>query len=153
MPRTKFRQVISGALIASLVFVITEALVEGVAGIFGYSEMVLLAQVVPNIPPNTVLLQFGNVLQLFALMLIAIWLYSALRSNFSSGSKCALTIALMLWVTYAVISISFVRVGLLPANIIFMSLFFNAVEIPVALLAGAGAHDTAERKERESVRD
>jgi hypothetical protein len=34
-----------------------------------------------------------------------------------------------------------------------MSLFFNAVEIPVALLAGAGAHDTAERKERESVRD
>lgn len=153
MPRTKFRQVIGGALIASLVFIITEALVEGAAGILGYSETVLLAQVVPNIPPNTVLLQFGNVLQLFTLMLIAIWLYSALRFNFSSGSKCALTIALMLWVTYAVISISFVRVGLLPANIISMSLVFNAVEIPLALLAGASAHDAVARKEQEGVQD
>lgn len=143
MSRSNYVAVIGGGLVATVTFAIVEFFLEGAVGLFGYNEAAVLQDLYPNLQLGGVAFQLANILNLLALMTFAIWLYSSLIPRFGAGITCALVVAFAIWFVYLLVATNFARLGILPMNIALMSLLFNFVEIPLAVLAGSRLYDSA----------
>ncbi len=146
MSRSNYVALIGGGLVAAVTFVIVEFLFEGTVALFGYNEAAVFQELYPNLQLEGVAFQFANILQLLALMIFAIWLYSSLIPRFGAGIKCALVVAFAIWFVYLLVATNFARLGILPTNIAVASLLFNLVEVPLAVLAGSRVYDSVEEK-------
>ena len=146
MSRSNYVALIGGGLVATVTFVIVEFLFETAVGLYGYNEAAAFQELYPNLQLESVAFQFANILQLLALMIFAIWLYSSLIPRFGAGITSALVAAFSIWFVYLLVAINFARLGILPTNIALASLLFNLVEIPLAVLAGSRVYDIAKEK-------
>ncbi len=149
MSKFNYVALIGGGLMAAVTFAIVEFFFEGAVGLFGYNEAAVFQELYPNLQLEGVAFQFANILQLLALMIFAIWLYSSLIPRFGAGKICALVAAFSIWFVYLLVAINFARLEILPTNIALASLLFNLVEMPLAVLAGSRVYDSA--KERTAV--
>ena len=149
MSRSNYVALIGGGLVAAVTFAIVEFFFEGAVALLGYNEAAVFQELYPNLQLEGVAFQFANILQLLALMIFAIWLYSSLIPRFGAGITCALVVAFAIWFVYLLVATNFARLELLPMNIAVASVLFNLVEIPLAVLAGSSAYDSA--KERPGV--
>jgi hypothetical protein len=74
----------------------------------------------------------------FAVGLVAVWSYAAIRPRFGAGPKTAVYAALLTWVTaYVLVDISPAIAGIFPMSMACMLIGVGLVEIVVATLAGA----------------
>jgi len=143
MSKPNYAALIGGGLVAAVTFAIVEFFFEGAVGLIGYNEAAVFQESYPNLQLEGAAYQFANILQLLALMIFAIWLYSSLIPRFGAGTTCALVTAFAIWFVYLLIATNFARLEILPMNIAVASLLFNLVEIPLAVLAGSRVYDSA----------
>ena len=149
MSKPNYVALIGGGLVATVTFAIVEFFFEGAVGLLGYSESAVFQELYPDLQLEGFSYHFGNILQVLALMIFAIWLYSSLIPKFGDGITCALVAAFAIWFVYLVVAISLARLELFPINIAVASLLFNLVELPLAILAGSSFYNSA--KERPAV--
>jgi len=74
----------------------------------------------------------------FAMGLVAVWTYAAIRPRFGAGSRTAFYAALLTWVTgYVFVDITPTIMGVFPMSMTWMLIGVGLVEIVVATQVGA----------------
>jgi hypothetical protein len=136
MQKIELRAVLRGGAAAAITFAIVEFVVEGAVSLLGVSEAALFQDAFPEIVLGGLVYHAWNVVQLFLLFFLVIWLFAAMGPRFGSGLKGALVTSMVLWFIYFLFATNLVNLGIFPLSIAFASLAFNLVEIPLAVLVG-----------------
>ncbi|MGA7220107.1 MAG: hypothetical protein WBX38_17460 [Candidatus Sulfotelmatobacter sp.] len=77
----------------------------------------------------------------FALGLISVWLYAAVRPRFGAGPRTALLIALVIWITYwPLVAMQHLALGTVPFDLLAMGSVGGLVGMVAAVLAGAAIY-------------
>jgi hypothetical protein len=75
---------------------------------------------------------------MFALGILAVWVYAAIRPRFGPGPKTAVCAGLVVWaLTYAWPALSGIPMDVFPAWLFIISMIWGLFEVPLATLAGA----------------
>lgn len=143
MQKIDLRAILRGGAAAAITFVIVEFVVEGAVSLLGVSENELFQEAFPEIVLGGFLYHLWNVVQLFLLFFLVIWLYAAMAPRFGTGLKGALVTSAVLWFMYFLFAANLVNLGIFPLNIAVASLAFNLVEIPLAVFVGTRIYNKA----------
>ncbi len=74
----------------------------------------------------------------FAVGILAVWLYAAIRPRFGPGAKTAACAGLTVWALgWLVPNISFMAMGWFPMNLLVIATVWSLVEVTLATVAGA----------------
>ena len=74
----------------------------------------------------------------FAIGILAVWLYAAIRPRFGPGARTAVCAGLTVWALgWLVPNISFAAMGLMPTKLLVIATMWSAVEVTLATVAGA----------------
>jgi hypothetical protein len=77
----------------------------------------------------------------FATGILAVWLYSGIRSRFGAGPATAIHIAFVLWaLVNAIPNAYMIAIGVLPIDLTGIVIGVGLVEYPLAILAGAALY-------------
>jgi hypothetical protein len=136
MQKMDLRAILRGGAAAAITFVIVEIVVEGAVSLLGVSEADLFQDAFPEIVLGGLVYHAWNVVQLFLLFFLVIWLYAAMAPRFGTGLRGALVTSAVLWFMYFLFATNLVNLGIFPLNIAVTNLAFNLVEIPLAVLVG-----------------
>jgi len=90
--------------------------------------------------------QVLSLLHLLIVCILLIWLYAGLRPRFGAGPKTALICAFIFWFTELLLIMNLVNMNIFPWKFGLVSLIFNAIELPVAVLAGASVYQETTSK-------
>lgn len=134
MGSINWSRVIAGGLVAGLILNIGEYLLnEPILGEEWAAAMAALnAQ-----PVGGAAIAWFLVLG-FLLGIAMIWLYAAIRPRLGAGPKTAICAGLTVWFfAYFWSSMGILVMGLFPSSLIWISLVWGLVELPVAALLGA----------------
>ena len=149
MNEIRVKRMLLGGLAMFVVFIAAEILIEHVIGKMLFGDLIQelwLETVAPS-----ALSPLNQALNLFIAVLnstVLIWLYASLRPMYGVGTKTAL-ITSALGITWAAsMIVNLINLGLLPAQLGLMEMVFEAVELPIAMIAGAGVYEGV-RKEAE----
>ncbi len=132
--------VVVGGLVAGLVINVSEYILN---------EPVLGAQIAEaltahNLPPIggsaiALFLTYG-----FAIGLVLVWLYAAMRPRFGPGPKTAVIAGVAVWfLAYVTSMLNIGAMGLLPAQLLVIGLIWGLVELVLAALVGAWFYSEA----------
>ncbi len=81
------------------------------------------------------------VVTLFAVGILAIWLYAGLRPRFGPGPGTAICVGLLVWaLAYLVPALGNIALGIFPTGLMLIPTAVGLVEVPLATLAGAWAY-------------
>jgi len=134
MGRINMTRVVLGGLLAGLVINIGEALLNGV----------ILADQMSDTLTQFNLPEPGGgaigilLLSCFALGILAVWLYAAIRPRYGAGAKTALCAGAAIWFSaYVFPSITLVVLGFAPAGATGLALVWGLIEVSLGTLAGA----------------
>ena len=118
---------------AGLVALVAEILIEPLAG--APMEAWLSG---PGLQPPGEAVMLGYLVTGVALGIIMVWLYAAARRRLGPGPSTALRIGLTVWaLACAIPNIHMFALGVLPANVFWITTLWTAVQMPLAALAGA----------------
>jgi hypothetical protein len=127
-------RVILGGLLAGLVINIGEFLRDGVL----MAERVagMLTKLGLSEPSGGQLLLFTIVG--FALGIVAVWLYAAVRPRFGPGVRTAILTGVVIWLlVYVLPSIGYAALDMFAGDYLVIANVWGLVEIPLATVAGA----------------
>jgi hypothetical protein len=133
-------RVVLGGVVAGLVINIGESIFNG--WLFAANMEAAMARL--NLPPVgggaiAVFLVMG-----FALGIVTVWLYAAVRSRFGAGVSTALCAGAAVWfLAYVHPSIGFALMGLFPTRFIATSIVWGLGEVLLAAVAGAWMYHEA----------
>ena len=137
MGRINMGRVIVGGLIAGLVINVSEF----VLNTFVIAKDMEAAMKAMNVPAmdNSQIPWF--IVLSFALGIVTVWLYSAIRPRLGPGVSTAACAGLTVWfLAYVYPTAFFLVLHIFPANALIISVCWGAVEIVVASVAGALAY-------------
>jgi len=127
-------RVVVGGLIAGLVLNVSEFILNTV--VLGTSMTAAMAKM--NLPPVGGAGMVAFVVLGFALGIVAIWLYAAIRPRFGPGPKTALCAGATVWFfAYLYGGLGMVVMGMFPLGTMAVGLLWGLAEILVASVAGA----------------
>jgi len=133
MGRINYGRVILGGLVAGVVINISEFLLNGV--VFA-REMEDAMRALNRPMDNTMLVWFT--LFGFALGVLAVWLYAAIRPRFGAGAKTGACAGLAVWfLSYVYPSAFFAIMHLFPRKLIAIGTLWGLPEILIATVVGA----------------
>lgn len=140
MGRINTGRVVLAAAVAAIVFIVLEVVVEGLTRVlFGIDESALFVERFGPIATGA-RFQAVNLLVLFGVCLLMMWLYAALRAHFGDRPRTVMLSALFLWLFVLLLWANFVNLGVFPLEIALLSLLFNLVELPGAAIGGAAVY-------------
>ena len=131
--------VVVGGLVAGLVINVSEYILN---------EPVLGAQIAEALTAHNLPLG-GSAIALFltygfALGLVLVWLYAAIRPRFGPGPKTAAVAGVAVWfLAYVTSMLNVGAMGLLPTQLIVIALIWGLVELVLAALVGAWLYSEA----------
>ena len=138
--RINTRGLVVGGLVAGLIINISEFILnEPVLG----ADM-RAAMTAHNLPPIggsaiAVFVTLG-----FALGLLLVWLYAAIRPRFGPGPKTAAVAGVLVWfLAYFWSTVGFGMMGVFPARLLVIGLVWGFVELIVAALVGGRIYTEA----------
>ncbi len=130
------------ALAAWVAFAVTEFALEGlVLLLFDVSENELMAQTV-TVSRSGARYHAVTFAFFFVECLVIMWLYSLIRTRYRPGVRAALVTSVVVTFLAFVAYVNFTNMGAFAVEALALSLGFNLVEMPVAVLAGAGVYET-----------
>ena len=137
MKKIHLGKVALAALVASLVFLFVEIVLEGgVMFIFGVSEAKMMQEA--SIPvPSGALYHTLTIVYLYLVCALIMWVYAAIRPRFKDHMRAALAASFVFWLFAFLFVVNYSNVGLYPLKFALLGMGFNLVEIPVAVMAGA----------------
>jgi hypothetical protein len=116
MGKMNIGRLIAGGLVAGLIINIAEGVTNG--AILGQQWKQWAAKMAPvtQQPTNAQAMTLWTILA-FALGLIAIWMYAAVRPRLGPGPKTAITVGLVLWILYwPLVTVQHAALGTVPLN-------------------------------------
>lgn len=127
-------RVILGGLLAGLIFNIGEFILSRFLLADAYaSALQSLGVAWPGAAQMIVFVILG-----FALGIVLVWLYAAIRPRFGPGVQTAIWAGCAAWVFLALFpTLWFMVVGLFPAGMLLIGLVWGLIEIPVSTVIGA----------------
>ena len=142
MNEIKVKRMLLGGLTTFLVWLAVEILMEQVMG------RVLFGSRIQNLWAGALdLSQWGAFNQILNIVIavlnstILIWLYASLRPMYGVGTKTALITSAFGFVFVGSMAINIVNLGLLPSQVMLIEMTFEAIEFPIAMLAGAAVYE------------
>jgi len=137
MKKINFGRVVLAGFVAALVFFFVEIVLEGfVYLIFGICESKIAKEFLGYIPSGT-LFYILNILIFFAICILIMWVYAAIRPRFTSNAKAAIVTSLVFWLLVFLFLANFVNIGIFPLEAALLSLGFNLIELPIGILVGS----------------
>ena len=134
MARINMGRVILGGLLAGLVVNVSEFIFNGLL----FAKDMEDAMRAMNRPPpdNSAIIWFALVS--FAMTIIAVWLYAAIRPRFGAGVRTATIAAGAVWLlAYAYPSVFMAVLQMFPTKLLVIGLIWGLPEIIIATIAGA----------------
>jgi hypothetical protein len=143
--KINFGSILICAVITSIVFLVAEIIVEGIVyAAFGYSEGELLKEHLGKINTEGSQYIIITLIYLFVFSSVAMWVYALLLPRFNNWIKTALIVSLIVLLLVYMPIINFVNLGFLPLTVFLMSLLFNLIEIPAAIILGSAVYNPKE---------
>jgi len=145
MNEIRVKRMLLSGLVMFLVWVVAEIIVEQLIGrmLFGNLIDERWRQTASNIGDWTALNHLVNIAIALLNSTLLIWLYASLRPMYGVGTKTALiTSALGVAIGVSLFA-NMTNLGLLPLQFGLMEAVFEAVEFPIAMLAGASVYEGA----------
>jgi hypothetical protein len=139
MGQINLARVVGGGLLAGLVMNISEFVLHAI--VLGPDGERLLAQWkqagIATDPDPSLLVWL--VAATFALGILAVWTYAAIRPRLGAGPNTAICAGLLVWALSYLYAAVYVHAGVtvLPAKLTWLPAAWSLVEVPVATLAGA----------------
>ena len=141
MEKINLTRVFIGGILASVVFIIAEVIVEGLLSlILGFNEANLSREYFPDIVLSGARYQIINILYLLITCTTAVWLYAALRPKFGEGLKTAFIASILFIFVIFLFMINNVNMGIFPLKPALISLALGIAEFPVSIIAGASIY-------------
>ena len=136
-----YKRVLLGGLVAGLVINIGETILN--VPVVGKDFEAALARLgVPAMAGSTIGL---FVVMCFLLGILAVWLYAAVRPRLGAGPQTAIVTGIVVWLLAFVFpNVGIMAMGIFPARLILIALVWEAVEVPLAVLAGAALYKEEE---------
>ncbi len=140
MGRINVPRVIAGGLVAGLICNLSGMALGGMV-LQADFQRVLDAM---DSPPSMMQLFVTHVLMRFALGLLAVWLYAAIRPRFGPGPKTACLAGVFIWIAaYVLAGLMLQEVQIYSMQTLLISLAWGFVEAVLMTLAGAAVYREA----------
>ena len=134
MGRINISRVIAGGLLAGLIINISEFILNGLV----LAQATEAAMQALNLPPIDMRMIVWFVLAGFALGIVTVWLYAAIRPRFGPGVGTAACAALMVWfLAYVYPSLFLAVMHVFPRKLIAIGTLWGLPEIVIAGIVGA----------------
>ena len=138
MGKINSARVILGGLLAGLIINIAEGVTNG--GILGGEWKAWAERVGAHQPSGGQAMALWTCLA-FALGLLSVWMYAAVRPRFGAGPKTAILIALVMWVIYwPLVAVQHLALGTVPGSLLWMGSIGGLIGMVAAMLAGAAVY-------------
>lgn len=139
MSKIHMGRVVVGGLVAGLVMNVSEFLLHGVVlAADGQKLMEDWNRLGLNVQPDPTMLAWLIAIT-FALGILAVWTYAAIRPRFGPGPSTAICAGLAVWAMSYLYAGVYVYAGIviLPAKLTWLPVGWSLIELPLATLAGA----------------
>ncbi len=137
MKKIHLARVLLAALAASLSFLFVETVLEGIVYLTtGLREADLIKNIVGHLPTG-ILYNAVTIVYLYLVCVLMMWVYAAVRPRFKTHITCALATSLVFWLFAFLFVVNYSNLGLYPLQLGLLSMGFNAIELPAALLLGS----------------
>ena len=145
MNEIRVKQMLLGGLSMFFVWIVAELLVEQVIGrlLFGNLIDERWLELTTSLREWTGVNHLVNISIALLNSTVLIWLYASLRPMYGVGVKTALITSALGIVMGMSLAINAINLGLLPMRFGLMEAIFEAVEFPIAMLAGAAVYEGA----------
>jgi hypothetical protein len=140
MGKMNIGRLIAGGLVAGLIINIAEGVTNG--AILGQQWKQWAAKMAPvtQQPTNAEAMTLWTILA-FALGLIAIWMYAAVRPRLGPGPKTAIIVGLVLWILYwPLVTVQHTALGTVPINMEVIGDIGGLIGAILGVLAGAAIY-------------
>jgi hypothetical protein len=128
------KRIVLGGLLAGLIINIGETILN-VPVIGAEFDAVIQRLGLPAMAGATIGL---FMLMCFGLGILCTWLYAAIRPRFGEGPRTALIAGAVVWLLASVwANVASAALGILPLRLLAITVVWQAIEIPLATLAGA----------------
>ena len=133
MTKINFARVILGGLAAGIILILGDTLMHTV--VLGEQwTAAMAAQGVAE--PGASAIVFFSILDLI-IGVAMVWLYAAIRPRFGAGARTAIVTGLVVWFFGWFWKMSgLIAMEMYPSNLIFMTLAWRFIQIPIAALVG-----------------
>jgi len=130
-----------GGILASVVFIVAEVIVEGILRlVIGFNEVDLAREYFPEIVLSGPRYQIINILYLVVSCMAAVWLYAALRPKFGPGIKTAFIASIFFIFVIFLFMVNNVNMEIYPLKPALISLALGMAEFPVSIIAGTSIY-------------
>ena len=152
MNEIRVKRMLLAGLVMLIVWVVVEVLVEqGMARIlFGQSSQEMWLQVIDLEDSSALNFWINNFIALLNCTLL-IWLYASLRPMFGVGTRTALITSAFCVISGFSLYINLINLGLFPLKLGVIEAVFEAIEFPIAMMAGAAIYEGQEKWDRPAV--
>lgn len=146
MNEINIKRMLLAGLAMFVVWVLVEILVEHVLAsiLFGQAPQEMWRQVIE--PNDWDASNFWiNILVALVNCTLMIWIYASLRPMYGVGTKTALITSAFFVVWVFSLFINLTNLGLFPLELGLLEATFEAVELPIVMLAGAAIYENREK--------
>jgi hypothetical protein len=149
MNTINIKRMLLAGLAMFVMWIAVEILLEGVIAdlVFGKSTGQMLAEEIEFREWTAVNYWINTIIPIVNCTLL-IWLYASLRPMYGVGTKTALITSAFGVILGFSLFINFINLGLLPVRVGLIEAVFEAIEFPIAMLAGAAIYEGQEKWDR-----
>ena len=146
MNKINIKRMLLAGLAMFVMWIAIEILLEGVIAdlIFGRNTVEMLAEEV-EFREWTAFNYWVNMIIPVLNCTLLIWLYASLRPMYGVGARTALITSAFCIALGFLLFINFINLGLLPVKAGLIEAVFEAIEFPIAMLAGAAIYEGQEK--------
>jgi len=137
MNKIRINRLLLAGLATLIVFIAVELFVEQMIGRVLLGDRIDLWYQSMKISRWNLTNYFLNILIALLNSTLMIWLYASLRPMFGVGYKTALVASAILIILAISMTLNGINIGLFPAQIGLHELIYEAIELPIAMIAGA----------------
>ena len=152
MNQINIKRMLLAGVAMFIMWVALEILIEGIIAdfIFGHSYKEMLLEVI-EVRQWSALNYWVNIFIAILNCTVLIWLYASLRPMFGVGTRTALITSAFCVVWGFSMFINFINLGLFPLKLGLIEAVFEAIEFPIAMMAGAAIYEGQEKWDRPAV--
>ena len=142
MNEIRVKRMLLAGLVMLIVWVVVEALVEQVIArlLFGQSTQEMWLQAIDLRDSSALNFWVNTIVALFNCTLL-IWLYASVRPMYGVGTRTALITSAFGVILGFSLFINFINLGLLPLKLGLLEAAFEAIELTIAMVAGAAVYE------------
>jgi len=146
MNKINIKRMLLAGLAMFVMWIAIEILLEGVIAdlIFGRNTVEMLAEEI-EFREWTAFNYWVNTIIPVVNCTLLIWLYASLRPMYGVGTRTALITSAFGIILGFALFINFINLGLLPLKPTLIEAVFEAIEFPIAMLAGAAIYEGQEK--------